>query len=215
MMGNFGKAADDRGIAVGDQGVADAFYTVLSTGLVVLAGLAIAAVVLGVAGQQGTAVADRLDGPGGTGLKKGLYAFYYTVDQPADYASADPGGVPPGDFVASRTEPSIALDSDSLPPGAPPSGGMAVWTGYVLISEAGDYAFELESAGGSWLWVDGAMIADNHGDHPLRAVCSPAIPLIAGRHAVKARYFYTDAEQAFCKVRINADGTWSIPAFYR
>jgi hypothetical protein len=198
-----------------DRGIADALYTVLSAGIVVLAGLAIAAVVLGVAGQQGKAVADRLDGPGGAGLKKGLYAFYYTVDPSADYASADPGQVPPGDFIASRPEPSLALDKSGLPPGAPPSGGMAIWTGYLVVSGAGDYAFELESAGGSWLWVDGVLIADNHGAHPLKAVYSPTIHLNAGRHAVKARYFYTDADRAYCKVRINAGGTWSVPLFYR
>ncbi len=203
------------GRALRDQGVADAFYTVLSIGIVVLAGTAIAAVVLGVAGQQGKAVADRLDGPGGTALKKGVYAFYYAVGQPADYASADPGQVPPGDLVATRSEPSISLGSSGLPPGMPPSGGMAIWTGYVVVEAAGDYIFELESAGGSWLWIDGALVADNHGVHPLKAVYSPAIHLSPGRHAVRARYFYTNAGQAFCRVLIGAGGSWSPPAFYR
>lgn len=220
MMANIGmfvgdEASDDHGVADADQGVADAFYTILSVGIVVLAGMAIAAIVLGVAGQQGKAVADRLDGPGGTALKKGAYAFYYSVGQPADYASADPGQVPPGDFVATRSEPSISLDSSELPPGMPPSGGMAIWTGYVVVETAGDYAFELVSAGGSWLWIDGALVADNHGAHPLKAVYSSAIHLCTGRHSVRARYFYTDAGQAFCRVLINNGGSWSPPAFYR
>ena len=90
-----------------DRGIADAFYTVLSAGIVLLAGLAISSVVLNTATHQGQAVADRLDAPGGTGLKKGLYTFYYAAGQSADFTSADPDRIPPGSFVstASRSLP--------------------------------------------------------------------------------------------------------------
>ena len=43
---------------------------------------------------------------------------------------------------------------------------MAIWAGYIYIDQAGDYTFELESVDGSWLWVDGVLIADNHGSPP-------------------------------------------------
>jgi hypothetical protein len=198
-----------------DRGIADAFYTVLSAGIVLLAGLAISSVVLNAAMHQGQAVADRLDSPGGTGLKKGLYTFYYAADTSADFSSADPGRIPPGNFVAMRPEPAVALSKSSLPAGAPASGGIAIWAGFIYVDRAADYIFEVESVDGSWLWVDGVPLADNHGIHPKKAVYSPAVHLDAGRHAVKARYFYTDARSAWCHVLINAGGIWSEPAYYR
>jgi hypothetical protein len=202
-------------VPANDMGIADAFYTVLSAGIVLLAGLAISSVVLNTATHQGQAVADRLDTPGGSGLKKGLYTFYYASDRSSDFSSANPGRIPPGSFIALRPEPAIALSESSLPPGAPASGGMAIWAGYIYADRAGDYTFELESVDGSWLWVDGALVADNHGVHPKKALYSAAVHLDAGRHAVKARYFYTDARSAWCHVLINAGGTWYEPAYYR
>jgi hypothetical protein len=198
-----------------DRGIADAFYTVLSAGIVLLAGLAISSVVLNTATHQGQAVADRLDAPGGTGLKKGLYTFYYVADQSADFASSDPGRIPPGSFIALRPEPAIAISKTSLPPDAPTAGGMAIWAGYIYVDRAGDYTFELESVDGSWLWVDGVLIADNHGIHPKKTVYSASIHLAEGRHAVKARYFYTLADNAWCHVLVGSDGSRSEPAYYR
>lgn len=198
-----------------DRGIADAFYTVLSAGIVLLAGLAISSIVLNAAMHQGQAAADRLDVPGSTGFRKGLYAFYYVTDPSADFSSADPGMIPPGSFVAMRPEPSIALSKPVLPPGAPSSGGMAIWAGYVYIDRAGDYTFRLESVDGSWLWIDGTLIAANPGVHPKTAVCSAPIRLAAGCHPIKARHFYTDAESAWCQVSIGMGDNWSAPACYR
>lgn len=205
----------DSKLSVDERGIADAFYTVLAAGIVLLAGLAISSVVLNVAGHQGQAAASRLASPAGTGLERGLYTFYYAAAAAADFSSADPGRIPPGDFVALRPEPSIALDKSGLPAGAPDSGGMAIWAGYIYVGEAGDYTFDLESVDGSWLWVDGALAADNHGVHPDKAVDSAALHLDAGRHAVKARYFYTSAETARCRVLFSSGGAWSEPAYYR
>jgi hypothetical protein len=206
MMAACRLAADDRGIA-------DAFYTVLSAGIVLLAGLAISSVVLNTAIHQGQAVADRLDTAGG--MKRGLYAFYYTADSSADFYSADPGMIAPGSYVTLRPEPGIALSQSSLPPGAPASGGLAIWTGYLSVDMAGDYRFMLESVDGSWLWVDGTLIAGNQGVHPKQAVYSAPVYLEAGLHTVKARYFYTGAENAWCQVLISGDAGWSGPAFFR
>jgi hypothetical protein len=205
----------DSKLSVDDRGIADAFYTVISAGIVLLAGLAISSLVLNSAMHQGQAVADRLDAVDSTGLKKGLYTFYYTVGPSADLTSADPGRIPPGSFIAMRPEPSVALSKTSLPSGAPASAGMAIWAGYIYVDRAGDYAFKLESVDGSWLWMDGALIADNHGIHQKNAVYSATVHLEAGRHTVKARYFYTDTENAWCNVLVNVDGIWSEPAYYR
>lgn len=204
-----------RRLAADDRAIADAFYTVLSAGIVLLAGLAISSVVLNVAMHQGQAVADRLDIPGGSGLKKGLYAFYYTTDASADLSSPAPGSIQPGGYVTLRTEAAITLSKSGLPPGAPASGGMAVWAGYLCVDRAGDYTFQLESVDGSWLWVDGTLIADNHGIHPKKAAYSAPVHLDAGHHPIKARYLYTDMESAWCRVLISDGGNWSVPACYR
>ena len=206
----------DRSMAFADdRGIADALYTVLSAGIVLLAGLAISSVVLNTATHQGEAVADRLDASGGTGLKKGLYTFYYGTDLSANLSSSDPDQIPPGSFVALRPEAGLAISKSSLPPGAPAAGGMAICTGYLYIEKAGDYTFELESVDGSWLWVDGVLVADNHGVHQKKSVYSTSIRLVEGRHAVKARYFYTLAENAWCHVFIGGNGSRSEPAYYR
>jgi hypothetical protein len=197
-----------------DRGIADAFYTVLSTGIVLLAGLAISSVVLNAATHQGQAVAGRLDVPG-AGYQKGLYAFYYTADKSADFSSADPGRIPPGGYIRLRTEPGVALSKSGLPSDAPASGGLIIWTGYVYVERAGDYKFMLESTDGAWLWVDGTMIADNHGIHAKTAVYSPTAHLSAGYHAFKARYFYTSEDSAWCHIDINGEGSGPEPAFFR
>lgn len=202
-------------VTTNDTAIADAFYTVLSAGIVVLAGLAISAVVLGMAGQQGKAVAGQAGGIGDAGMAKGLYAFYYTVDVSGDLSSSNPDMVPPGDYIITRTDPGISLDRYSLPENAPESGGMAIWAGYVSVNVPGDYTFRLESTDGSWLWVDGSLIVDNHGMHPPVTLYSAPVYLSAGCHAIKAKYFYTDADSASCHVSIGTDGTWSEPVFYR
>ncbi|MGA9140384.1 MAG: PA14 domain-containing protein [Methanocella sp.] len=198
-----------------DHAIADAFYTLLSAGIVVMAGLAISAVVLGMAGQQGEAVAGQIESIGEAGMEKGLYAFYYTVDVSVDFSSSDPGRIPPGDYLSTRIDPGISLDRSSLPGNAPASGGMAVWAGYVYIREPGDYTFRLESADGSWLWVDGSLIADNRGVHPSSTVYSASVHLTSGCHAIKAKCFYTDADTASCHVSIGTGGIWSEPVYYR
>jgi hypothetical protein len=73
----------------------------------------------------------------------------------------------------------------------------------------------LECTDGAWLWIDGSLIADNHGIHPKTAVYSTTMHLEAGHHAVKARYFYTSVESAWCHVLINGNDSWSVPAYFR
>jgi hypothetical protein len=85
----------------------------------------------------------------------------------------------------------------------------------VSLDRTGDYTFQLESVDGAWLWIDGVLLADNHGVHPKKAVYSAAVHLAAGHHTFKARYFYTSKESAWCHVPVNGDGRWSEPPCYR
>jgi len=58
-----------------DSGVADAFYTVLSIGIVLVAAIAVSAVVLSTTTRQGGDAAAQIAGYGEQGLSKGLIAF--------------------------------------------------------------------------------------------------------------------------------------------
>ncbi len=198
-----------------DTGIADAFYTVLSVGMVLLAGLAISSVVLSLAAHHGQAVADQLDVSGSTGLTRGLYAFYYAADPSSDFSSADPGRILPGGLVAMRSEPSISLSSSGLPQGAPASMGMVIWAGYIYLDIPNYYAFLTESADGSWLWVDGVLAVDNSGIHPQKSVRGASIHLEAGLHSIKVRYFYTDAQNAWCKAFLTIGRIRSELIYYR
>lgn len=195
-----------------DRGIADAFYTILSIGIVVIAGIALSALVLNAAGQQGSAAADQLN-IGADGLRKGIYGLYYTIDPSADLNSADPAMIPPAEFVDERIDPTLRLDRSSLPAGSPED-GTAIWTGYILMGDAGDFTFELESAGGSWLWIDGTLVIDNHGIHTLAPVRSMPIHMTGGYHRIKARYVYTGYENVSLNVRFNRGTEWVQPLCY-
>lgn len=188
-----------------DQGISDAFYTVMSLGIVVLAGILIGSIVLSFAGTQGKAEEDRLKGLQDPSLERGISAFYYTMDPAkSDLSSADPNKIPPDRDIEYRTDDSVSVDSSTLPRGAPGSNGLVIWTGYSTVPGEGDYTFSLASAGGAWLWIDGTLIADNHGNHPQASVNSAPLHLAAGQHKIKARYFYSS--QVFCKVTSSQNG---------
>jgi len=92
---------------------------------------------------------------------------------------------------------------------------MALCACYLSVRVPVDFTFRLDSSDGSWLWLDGSLIADNHGGHPPVTVDSAPVHLSAGCHVIKAKCFYTDADSASCHVLIGTDGTWSEPVFYR
>ncbi|WP_424357834.1 PA14 domain-containing protein [Methanocella sp. MCL-LM] len=188
-----------------DEGISDAFFTVMSIGIVVVAGILIASIVITYAGSQGKAASDRLEGLQEPGMERGVSALYYTIDpSTSDLSSADPNKIPPDSYVSRRTDSTISTDRSSLPGEAPATNGMVIWTGYVIIPSEGDYTFTLDSAGGSWLWIDGRLIADNHGNHPRSSVSSTPVHLSAGQHRIKARYYYTN--EPFCRVTCSQDG---------
>jgi hypothetical protein len=201
-------------IIMDDGGVADAFYTVLSVGIVVIAGLALSGVVLAYAGSQGAAVADQMGGSMSPGLKPGLYAFYYQADDVADLESTDPVRIPPGDFVAEGIVPALSINSDDLPMSAADGAGMVILAGNIYSPETGDYIIELASACGSWLWLDDKLILASPGIHPPAVVQSAPMHLDEGIHRVKVRYFYTVRDDALCNVRWSDGGPMACPACY-
>jgi hypothetical protein len=55
----------------------------------------------------------------------------------------------------------------------------------VEVGADGQYVFSVVSDGGSVLLIDGAVVIDDTGTHPLGPVASDAIPLTVGTHALE------------------------------
>jgi hypothetical protein len=59
------------------------------------------------------------------------------------------------------------------------------------VPKDGEYAFKTLSDDGSWLWVNGQLVVDNHGLHAAQEV-SGTIRLKAGTHVLSFKYFERD-----------------------
>ncbi len=182
-----------------DSGVADAFYTVLSIGIVLVAALAVSTVVLSATAGQGKDAGALLADYGARGgLKPGLYSFYYAVDGPqSDYTSGDPSDIVLKRLVSEGTDAAIAFNASTAPPAAPDTMGAVIWSGFLYAPEDGDYELELDSAGAAWLWVDGHMVADNGFSGTARQK-EFTLKLSKGYHALKAKYFYPGLSSSSC-----------------
>lgn len=64
----------------------------------------------------------------------------------------------------------------------------AVYTGYLIVPYSGIWDFTLESDDGSRLWIDGQLIVNNDGLHPVQARSGSAA-LDAGAHPIRIEYF--------------------------
>ena len=64
----------------------------------------------------------------------------------------------------------------------------ATWGGWLAVDQAGPYEFATVSDDGSWLYVDGALVVDNGGQHAPHEQRGP-VTLTAGLHAVRIDYF--------------------------
>ena len=191
-----------------DAGVADAFYTVLSIGIVLVAAIAVSGVVLSTTGRQGAQAAAALAGYGDSGLSKGLYCFYYKADSGhSDFASGDPDDIVLQRQSLERTDQSIALNFSTIPSTAPPGNGMALWSGYLYIPAAGSYTLELKSSSQAWLWIDGSEAAENN--KPATSQTKTfTLALTKGNHQLKLKYFYVDKGTASCSLRWLQGGTF-------
>ncbi len=190
-----------------DSGVADAFYTVLSIGIVLVAAIAVSAVVLSTTTKQGGEAAAQMAGYGEKGLSKGLYCFYYTADGTrSNIASGDPDDIVLKELSLERTDCSIDLDHTSAPSNAPATLGTALWSGYLYVPASGSYKFELKSTGQAWLWIDGNIVADNRASS-LSQSKSFTLDLSKGNHPLKLKYFYSDIRIASCHLNWEQGGS--------
>lgn len=83
----------------------------------------------------------------------------------------------------------------------------ARWTGFLRAEKAGKFAFWTESDDGSRLILDGKVVVDNGGVHPMTEKSGSA-DLAAGDHEVKIE-FYQGGGEAGCKV------SWKPPGASR
>lgn len=197
-----------------DSGVADAFYTVLSIGIVLVAALAVSGVVLSATVEQGRDAS--MAGLGASGMKEGLYSFYYAVDgSRSDYLSGDPDDIVLKRLASEGADEAIAFNASAVPPSAPGTAGAIIWSGYVYVPSDGSYAFELSSAGQAWLWVDGNVAAANR--LPAAGQVNPfTLQLSKGYHSFKAKYFYPELPSASCSLSWNQGGRMvPVRSFYR
>jgi hypothetical protein len=64
-----------------------------------------------------------------------------------------------------------------------------VWTGIVRLPKEGECTFYLESHDGSKLFIDGKLVVDHDGTHPLRDTASKVVNLSSGDHDLRIEYF--------------------------
>lgn len=72
--------------------------------------------------------------------------------------------------------------------GRPPGIFSVTWNGSVIVLHDDAYTFATTSDDGSWVYVDGALVVDNGGDHSSR-VATGVVHLKRGVHKLFVRYF--------------------------
>jgi|GEM_PF-4290308 len=192
-----------------DSGVADAFYTVLSIGIVMVAALAISGVVLSTTLKQGSDAGAQIAGYGAGGMEKGLYGFYYAVDTTrSDLSSSDPNDIVLKDLAVEKKDSMIAFSSNGAPSAVPGPQGAVIWSGYLYVPSGGSYSFELKSQGSVWAWLDG---------NPVKLSSKAfTVQLSKGYHPIKLKYYYPDLHSASCTLSWKQDGQLvPVSSFYR
>lgn len=64
-----------------------------------------------------------------------------------------------------------------------------VWTGVLRVPNDSEYAFTLTSHDGSTLCLDGKLVVDHDGIHPLQESASKTVTLKAGDHEIRVEHF--------------------------
>jgi hypothetical protein len=192
-----------------DSGVADAFYTVLSIGIVIVAALAVSGVVLSTTMKQGSDAGAQIAGYGAGGMEKGLYGFYYAVDTArSDLSSGGPNDIILKGLAVERKDSMIAFSSNGAPSAAPGSQGAVIWSGYLYVPSDGSYTFELTSQGRAWEWLDG--------DPVNLSSKAFSMQLSKGYHPIKLKYYYSDLHSASCTLSWLQGGQMvPVNSFYR
>ncbi|MFN3484874.1 MAG: PA14 domain-containing protein [Planctomycetota bacterium] len=78
------------------------------------------------------------------------------------------------------------------------------WTGLLRVPRDGTYTFYLESDDGSRLWIDGRLVVENGGLHPMEEKSGERV-LQAGDVEIRVE-FYENMGEAGCRVSWEADG---------
>ena len=82
----------------------------------------------------------------------------------------------------------------------------ALWSGVLDVERPGTHVFSLASDDGGWLYVDGVLVVDNGGAHPLSGR-GGSVSLTAGRHPVTVRYTQYGGDVALVATVTRPDGT--------
>lgn len=145
------------------------------------------------------------DGPFGTVPRRLLFSgavpavWHGEVGLAAlDWADARPGQALSGpDPVGSRTDWFLSFRNGAALLGADVlrvsgvAGTVVDWAADVDVTKGGTYTFELESSGGSFLRVDGALALDNRDSGSQARSCVSQVELFPGRHRLELRHHVT------------------------
>jgi hypothetical protein len=189
-----------------DSGVADAFYTLLSIAIVLVAAIAVSGVVLSSTMKQGKDVGDRISSFGDTVMKKGLYGFYYAIDADrSDFSSADPNDIVLRKLISERADTVISFNKSSAPKAMPVTNGAVIWSGYLNIPADRDYVLELSGSGRIWLWLDDKLLeyGSFSGAEPSMTF---TLHLTKGYRPLKIKFAYQSLNTANCNLSWQYDG---------
>ena len=104
---------------------------------------------------------------------------------------------PTVDFAWGNGSPDPSINNDTF---------SARWSGYLTPEQSGSYRFFITSDDGSRLFLDGAEIADNWGDHGSVTVGSSAQTLVAGERYPLLLEFYENGGGANMSLHVEING---------
>lgn len=85
-------------------------------------------------------------------------------------------------------------------PGVPADGFMVAWTGYIRITNSGNYTFQVRIDDGARLWVNNSNVIDSWTDKAPTDVTSGAVALTAGYYPIRLE-FYENGGGEECRLR--------------
>ncbi len=128
----------------------------------------------------------------------GLVSWSYANSTGSDAPSLVVLGEPAGDDWVAAHAPRFGEQPFSV-----------LWEGWLPVAEAGTYEFVTASDDGSWLLVDGAMVVDNGGEHPV-VERRGTVTLAPGLHHLRIGYMQLRGG-AELRVRMGRDGQAPVP----
>ena len=137
-------------------------------------------------------------------MKPGLLAEFFNIGKPMEeFPTVAAERKPDHRLVDSRIN--FEQTAETFP-GTQMSDHFYVrWTGKIRIPRDAKYTFFTESDDGSRLWIDGKVVVDNGGVHPMEEK-SGEIDLKTGEHDIKVELFENDGEVG-CKLSWESSGT--------